>query len=1022
MRRRPVLVEVGWAAAVALASATVPASLSAEDAGSVVLGMPGDGGVPLAPVVEDPRTTQLRALMAGALDTGVSPQSLFEVSLADEAAMEIEATRIRALLHAAAEAARPPLAAAGPRVRGAGSEPPDAGTLRSELERVDQRLWETRLELDRARLEFYSLSPVARGELLRAHESRQQAARPRESEQARRAREAEAERGRALAAAKAARTEAERLVSEELARLLALEASVNRARAGFEAEWAKILEDKDIVLGWHRRVRDAKEAGSADPDSTYDALRRALRGARDDLTGALDALSDAATMIPDPGPDPLSEVPSDVQTEHAREQRAAVVRAIAQARQEERALRERRAAALLEEITALNRDRLGLLPYLSASKRDAITGFTAAGWDQARSEARQLALILRYHRHVALDWLISFRSGGSAGVSPWKAAALAVPLLLAIVVFLWTRRRTHPLLIHLEARIRAADRAERRMTPSVARRTVRVLAKVHRPLEWLVLYAVVIWLLPRSALELLEVQLVSSAVGWILAGSLIVNTIDALAAGSANSQQSAQNGAETIRLRSLRLVGRTVVAFALILVLSSRLVGQGTIYSWVFSTCWFAALPVFLLIVRWWRGTVFERMDRVRKKTALEAWVLANRSGWKSFLAAMVGALHLFGTGIVKTVRGWLSGFDVARRVHAYLFKREIERLGGERPNASLRPPNDGALEWLHPEHELADWIASPSDPIVDRLRQRVGQQRGGIIAIVGARGMGKSSLLRLLAREHPHAVSMSCAAHMELAHVRDVYDGQAKAAQTAPRLLLLDDAHALIKPCIGGLATFDDVIAFARGNATHSLWVLAVDAALWPLLKRARDARPIFDETSILAPWNETQIGALLADRCARAGIAPIYDDLLDKLPPGSDEVDRQDALRAKQAGYERMLWDHVSGNPALALEAWRASLAQDERGILHVRSLQVPDTSRLDALPDSSLFILRAVLQLAPAGADAVAQATGLLPDEVIQEFRLEQAHGVFVEHDGGMRVSWHWLRAVTRLLERRHLLVMP
>jgi hypothetical protein len=238
----------------------------------------------------------------------------------------------------------------------------------------------------------------------------------------------------------------------------------------------------------------------------------------------------------------------------------------------------------------------------------------------------------------------------------------------------------------------------------------------------------------------------------------------------------------------------------------------------------------------------------------------------------------------------------------------------------------------------------------------------------------------------------------------------------------LLDDAHALIKPCIGGLETFDDVIAFARVHATHSLWVLAVDAALWPLLKRARDARPMFDETYVLAPWNETQIGALLADRCARAGIAPIYDDLIDKLPPGSDELDRQDALRAKKAGYERMLWDHVRGNPALALEAWRASLAEDEQGILHVRPLQVPDTSKLDAPPDSSLFILRAVLQLAPAGAEAVAQATGLLPGEVMQEFRFGQTQGVFVEYEGGMRVSWQWLRAVTRLLERRHLLVMP
>ena len=119
-------------------------------------------------------------------------------------------------------------------------------------------------------------------------------------------------------------------------------------------------------------------------------------------------------------------------------------------------------------------------------------------------------------------------------------------------------------------------------------------------------------------------------------------------------------------------------------------------------------------------------------------------------------------------------------------------------------------------------------------------------------------------------------------------------------------------------------------------------------------------------------------------------------------------------------MLWDHVRGNPGLALEAWRASLAEDITGHVRVRPLQVPDASVLETLPDSLLFILRAILQLGPAALDDVAQATRLTTSQVLDAVRFGEMHGVLAKTDERVTVTWQWLRAVTLLLERRHLLV--
>ena len=59
---------------------------------------PRDGGI--AETVPDPRLAELAALVQGSLDVSVDPQSLFEVSLSDEDALQVEVIRLRALLDA----------------------------------------------------------------------------------------------------------------------------------------------------------------------------------------------------------------------------------------------------------------------------------------------------------------------------------------------------------------------------------------------------------------------------------------------------------------------------------------------------------------------------------------------------------------------------------------------------------------------------------------------------------------------------------------------------------------------------------------------------------------------------------------------------------------------------------------------------------------------------------------------------------------------------------------------------------
>jgi flagellar biosynthesis GTPase FlhF len=1009
--------------------AIVTTSIDAPDGGE------RDAGADLSPEVNELTRTarNVRALVGGQLDIGIDPASLFEVAPDDDAAIRVEAVRLHAIVAATDEAARARRSAPHPRKKAvAVEEPVDGGELASPA------LLAARVDLDRARLAFYDLSESRRKAILAGHVARQQAAAsttPSLTAAEQRAQEADAERKRALEAATNARTEAERLVLQEHAKVL----KVSQEQAEFETnladERAALRTRSEKTLGFERKVRslvDGDRSGSGPADDLYADLRAWLRESRDDLDQALSEPWTDLHAVPIPGVDALSNLPAEVDRTAYDKGRREAEETASRLSQASGDFGEERLKQLGEDVGLLNRDRLELLPFLSSGKRARVTGVGFEGIDQATAEFRQVSLIIRYHLHLARRWVTLLAQGRSARGAPMVAGLLAVKFILAAVIFAWWRRRAEPLLVAWRDRVMERDRRARVIQPSRVIAILGLSIRIRKPLEWMVFGWVLLALLPEGSGDLVEVHLARSVFTWTFGGALAVATIDALA-GSAGSVTSDDDRLISgLRLRSLRLVGRTIVVFGLILSMSAQLVGRGTVHSWVSSTCWFAAIPVGLVVVRWWRDEIFQRIQRTRKKGSFDLWIERNQTGWGSFFAATGGGAYLFGSGTARAVRNWVSRFDVTRRALAYLFRRGLDRLAEESDSVALAVLPEEKFDALGPEILSVERVTTQSTVDIALIGGRIDGGHAGVFALVGERGSGKTTTLRQLQEARDDVVTIDCplgdlaaleaalSAGLGLAKTINLDEAATRLdAAEGHRALLVDNAHRLIRPVMGGLAAFDRLVAAARTRSTRCTWVFAMDEVVWRFFERARGSRPLFDEVVVLEPWREEEIAKLVEQRSRHAAVAPSYRLVAQRLPVEADEFDVEEAMRRTAQSYHRLLWDYSTGNPGVALHLWRKSLGVNQDGEVCVKPFQAPDTADLEQLPDPAVFVLRAVIQLeAPTMVD-IAEATMLPSGPVADTLRYGTSRGYFEKADGRYRVTWTWFRALTRFLHRRHLL---
>jgi hypothetical protein len=952
---------------------------------------------------------QLEAFLEGKLDPSVDPKPLLTIDLSATGELALDAERRRQF------------------VTGDSSKAPE-DTATSEL---DSQLSLAASRLDVLRRRFLALDADAQAELFSRHQQRGLEAKSALEVQTQKptdtALEANGKKQRAS-------SEARMHLANRKAELLQVQERQARYADGLAQQRAELEQVLDSALGWHRKVEELEQselddrAAEQEADRLYSSLVLELTDARDELRGALDATGSTEQAVPEPPEADEVQLPAELGDE-AKELRSFGLELQSEAarlRDAQRKLSWDRTSALRDAVVMINHSRLSLFDELSQKRRNDLSGFGSAGVQQAKRELDEIFLEGRYHL-LALPRQLSDLSKGLRS-SPGPLIALLFQVFLLVLVFRWWRKGADSVL-EKQQRTWLQKRPQTELTRAVAG-LLWYLRRVRKPLEWLLLLTALTELFGKRLGDFRELSYLRIVMLWVLFGAFVIRLIDAVA----DRQGYHSEFASKLRFRSLRLVGVTVVVVGLVLTLANASVGKGALYAWVSSTCWFLAIPIFVLLVYWWADSIFERAA-AHEQSSLLKWALTHTEGFLRYPAAAIAGVYLLIQGIYGFSLNKAKELTLGRSILGYLSRRQVERqASGAGANVNTAPISPELREQLISGTAEGDELVTAYMAVqVHAMRALVRSDEAAIVAVVGEHGEGKTTFLRRVVSDLDGAehVWIDCpldglaALRARLALAMGLEADAApkqlleRLHERPPRVICIDDAHALIKPRIGGLRGIDGLVRLMRAAHPSTSWLVGISLPAWHYFHRARGQRTPFDQVIELKVWEPEQIATLLESRTRAAGISPSFEQL---AVPQQFAGSRLPGAERTRRDFNRILADYSGGNAEVALYFWCEALhTRPPDSEICVRIPKVPSANELEEHPNGVYFVLRTILQLERASMSDIVRCTALEPAEVADALRVAEINGYVEERDRLFEIRVHWYPAVTNMLRRKHLMLL-
>ena len=676
-------------------------------------------------------------------------------------------------------------------------------------------------------------------------------------------------------------------------------------------------------------------------------------------------------------------------------------------------------------LNSLNISKQRLLSLTNAANRDRLTGFGPYGVTQFKQEWQLTKLNAEYAAYFQIR---SFKSLlKDIFISPVPVIWAAFKVLFIYFGLMWWLSNSNRLI-----ELFRVSQLESKSHPAFWVRIVWYISRAHRAIAWLITITLSLRVLSQipSMQHLIFLEIFT---WWILGGSIAISFI--LEFAYRNSRSSSRS-LISLRLSTIRRYVWSIIIAGVVMQISIRTLGKGTIYNWIYSALFFWFVLVTISILRLWREKVFILLNEYSERPVWVSWAINHQNTVVfNILATALGVVWLTIDDIKHRMMALLSRSTLFSQALAYLFRIEVAKQSDidKCQHNLVRVKGDQIYDYVLPgtmDSVLIDYAVEE----VKQLSKYLMSDNPSICIVSGERGIGVTTLLNSLLNKVSNAepIYLNCpysgyaallsqlAGHLGLDEESSEIQILAYLRKSdTTYLIAIDNAHRLVKPMVGGLNDLIRITNLLRRSKKNHRVVLSIVNSSWRFVDRARGERLLFDLVCFLPRWSEKQVGDLLNSRINQKLDKPLsFEGLV--VPKQWDQYDMSEEDRAKQ-GFYRILWHYSDGNPTVALRFFRLSINRNkETDQAVVRLFNVPESQELENMPKPMLAVLRSIIQLEIASPVILADCTQLSIAEITGVLRYFQSRGYIEWSEDQARVSDHWFRHITNVLDRQHLLV--
>ncbi|CAH0525957.1 AAA family ATPase [Vibrio hippocampi] len=675
-------------------------------------------------------------------------------------------------------------------------------------------------------------------------------------------------------------------------------------------------------------------------------------------------------------------------------------------------------------LNSLSHSKQTLLALADDSVREQLTGFGPTGVIQFKQELKLTQYNIEYFIFYQIrSFKLLF---DELLISPIPVVWVGIKVFVIYLLLMWWLANSGRMLKRLKQNV-----SQSTTRPPFWVHLILLFGKAQKSIAWLI--AITLSLRVLSQIEaLVHLRYLETLTWWILGGSIAISLTLELV-----HRYSLSTGEELVKLRlsTLRRYVWSAIAAGLVLQIAAETVGKGTIYYWIVSFFWFWFILITLSVILMWKKRVFHTLERIPEKPLLVVWAVDKQNRWLiGLIATIIGATWLSFYQLKNRLISLLSRYGIFNQVLAYLFKIEVEKqTSSESDNQLVRVKGSDTFNYVLPGDDNSP-LVNFGESEMTKLAKYLLTDSPTICVVSGERGIGATRLLvQMLDRvknAEPIYINCPIAGYDELlidlalslGLEQDTSEikilNHLRKSDTS-YLIAIDNCQRLVKPKVGGLADLIKFTNLLRRSKKNHRAVFSIEKASWRFVDRARGERLLFDLVCFLPRWNEAELTQLLDSRINQDDQFPIHFDGL-VVPKQWDNDSESEEERAKQ-GFYRILWHYADGNPTVALRFFRYSLKRDKQtDKVYVRLFHTPDSEELEKMPKPMLAIIRSIVQLGSASPEELSDSTQLTISEVIGTLRYFESRGYIEWTEDKARVSDHWFRSITNVLDRQHLLV--